>query len=378
MDIASPQPTRSAEADVLATNAPSATPEATPAPTPEPSKILIDAITESFPRAEGIFYEAKYASFYDMISRGLTPDAAELESAKRRGLEPEGVMTLELPLSAEEPALSYKELFIYSPSYIRYQVRYPLNGLTPDEAIRVFKAAERYFDENERFTGVTGRSWHGADAEFITVDAFDESIIRELYMGNGRYTFNASRIMLELPSADFITALVQYDGENYLIFQLYVPIVIVAAPEISRPTAAPTPTPAPRTSAPKSTGLGGTSWRAKVGEVDSGFGIYADLIFYENGTYLEVVYVYYANEDGYSYESVIEGTYTLSGDVLRLKGTIRGADGGILQSPAPYDEEYVLTFLDDGSGFMRSYAGDYRGLEFTAARPRFDWADDLN
>lgn len=141
-----------------------------------------------------------------------------------------------------------------------------------------------------------------------------------------------------------------------------------AAPDTPAPTAKPTPAP--------SNSLAGTSWRTKIGS-ERGFDIYTELQFFKDGTYYEIMYTYYESDGGYSFESTIVGTYSVSGNRLSLSGEGRSADGGILGSPAPYSAEYFISRTDDGRGMMLSYDEGYRGVEYTAAKPRFDWREHL-
>ncbi len=138
--------------------------------------------------------------------------------AETGGLAPYRVLT-RIPMSGAA-SLSYKELYIYSKDYTRYQARYLINAI-PEEAIALFEAALRYYDDNGRYGEVTDRNWCGADGVFRHVEAFDESIMLELLSGDGPFTFISIRDPLSGGSG-FATILQRYvDGEVYLILQLY-------------------------------------------------------------------------------------------------------------------------------------------------------------
>ncbi len=196
------------------------------APTPSPSitlpspveKTLAERITDSFVDADRLFVTAEWASVDDLRDIGFEADYLEYQMAETGGLAPYRVLT-RIPMSGAA-SLSYKELYIYSKDYTRYQARYLINAI-PEEAIALFEAAQRYYDENGRYGEVTDRNWCGADGVFRHVEAFDESIMLELLSGDGPFTFISIRDPLSGGSG-FATILQRYvDGEVYLILQLY-------------------------------------------------------------------------------------------------------------------------------------------------------------
>ncbi len=164
--------------------------------TVEVEKSPVELVVDSFHEADVFLQTAKNLATLDELSElGFEHDAEQFKILEDNGSEPTSSLKRSITLS-ETTRFSYVQECSDFKTHTNYKARYSLNGLTHEEIVEVFFAADSYYIDSGKYgtLGLRVERRIGDDGSGLVMEHDENNMLELLHNSENCYFYTSSKV----------------------------------------------------------------------------------------------------------------------------------------------------------------------------------------